>query len=61
VPPRVIAQLSDTAEIEAKVLAALSNLTAHALAPKFRSVHIMPGFIRSAFRIRSAMGTAVRT
>jgi hypothetical protein len=38
VPPRVIPQLSDTAEIVAKVLAALPNLTVQALAPNLRGV-----------------------
>jgi hydroxymethylglutaryl-CoA lyase len=38
VPPRVIPQLSDTAEIVAKVLAALPDLTVQALAPNLRGV-----------------------
>ncbi len=35
-PPRVIPQLSDTAEIVTKVLAALPNLAVQGLAPNFR-------------------------
>ena len=38
VPPRVIPQLADTAEVVAKVLAALPNLTVQALAPNLRGV-----------------------
>ena len=38
VPPRVIPQLSDTAEVVAKVLAALPHLTVQALAPNLRGV-----------------------
>ena len=60
VPPRVIPQLADTAEIVARVLALLPNLTVQALAPNLRGAQnaYHGGVHKIAMPISVSEGTA---